>query len=389
MNRQMRKEEDYKGFEIGPIRPPSESDSLMLRITRNCSWNKCTFCGLYKGEKFSIRPKEHIFEDINNLKKWIDVFSESESATKNIEELKRIEALKRNAGINNEWAYYSAINWIQTGMKSIFLQDANTMIMKPDDLISILEKIREYFPEVERITSYARSHTIKNISDEDLKRIADAGLNRIHIGMESANNDVLKLVKKGVDKATHIRAGKKVKRAGIELSEYYMPGLGGQEYSEANALDTADALNQIKPDFIRIRTLAIPDDSLLVEDYRNGTFTRTNDAMMARELLLMIENLHDINTYVKSDHILNLIDEVEGNLPKDKEKMIKALQWYLNLSREEQIIFSVGRRSGIMKSIIDFEDQFRLNRVRAMMKQMDINEENADQKIDDLMKRFI
>lgn len=389
MNRQMRKEENYKGFEIGPIRPPSESDSLMLRITRNCSWNKCTFCGLYKGEKFSIRPKEHIFEDINNLKKWIDVFSESESATKNIEELKRIEALKRNAGINNEWAYYSAVNWIQTGMKSIFLQDANTMIMKPDDLISILEKIREYFPEVERITSYARSHTIKNISDEDLKRIADTGLNRIHIGMESANDDVLKLVKKGVDKATHILAGKKVKRAGIELSEYYMPGLGGQEYSEANALDTADALNQIKPDFIRIRTLAIPDDSLLVEDYRNGTFTRTNDAMMARELLLMIENLHDINTYVKSDHILNLIDEVEGNLPKDKEKMIKALQWYLNLSREEQIIFSVGRRSGIMKSIIDFEDQFRLSRVRAMMKQMDINEENADQKIDDLMKRFI
>ena len=385
----MNKEENYKGFEIGPIRPPSEGDSLMLRVTRNCSWNKCTFCGLYKGEKFSIRPMEHVFEDINNLKKWIDVLSDHESATKNIEELNRIEALKRNAGINNEWAYYSAINWIKTGMKSIFLQDANTMIVKPYDLIAILEKIREYFPEVERITSYARSHTIKNISDEDLKRIADAGLNRIHIGMESANDDVLRLVKKGVDKAAHIAAGQKVKKAGIELSEYFMPGLGGQEYSEANALDTADALNQINPDFIRIRTLAMPDDLLLGEDYKNGTFTRTNDAMMARELLLMIENLNGIDSYIKSDHILNLIDEVEGKLPEDKDKITNALKWYLNLSREDQIIFSIGRRSGIMKSMTDFDDAFRTSRVISFMEQHNIEEENADQIIDELMKRFI
>ena len=385
----MNKEENYKGFEIGPIRPPSEGDSLMLRVTRNCSWNKCTFCGLYKGEKFSIRPMEHVFEDINNLKKWIDVLSDHETATKNIEELNRIEALKRNAGINNEWAYYSAINWIKTGMKSIFLQDANTMIVKPYDLIAILEKIREYFPEVERITSYARSHTIKNISDEDLKRIADAGLNRIHIGMESANDDVLRLVKKGVDKAAHITAGQKVKKAGIELSEYYMPGLGGQEYSEANALDTADALNQINPDFIRIRTLAMPDDLLLGEDYKNGTFTRTNDAMMARELLLMIENLNGIDSYIKSDHILNLIDEVEGKLPEDKDKITNALKWYLNLSREDQIIFSIGRRSGIMKSMTDFNDAFRTSRVISFMEQHNIEEENADQIIDELMKRFI
>ena len=385
----MNKEENYKGFEIGPIRPPSEGDSLMLRVTRNCSWNKCTFCGLYKGEKFSIRPMEHVFEDINNLKKWIDVLSDHETATKNIEELNRIEALKRNAGINNEWAYYSAINWIKTGMKSIFLQDANTMIVKPYDLIAILEKIREYFPEVERITSYARSHTIKNISDEDLKRIADAGLNRIHIGMESANDDVLRLVKKGVDKAAHITAGQKVKKAGIELSEYFMPGLGGQEYSEANALDTADALNQINPDFIRIRTLAMPDDLLLGEDYKNGTFTRTNDAMMARELLLMIENLNGIDSYIKSDHILNLIDEVEGRLPEDKDKITNALKWYLNLSREDQIIFSIGRRSGIMKSMTDFDDAFRISRVISFMEQHHIEEENADQIIDELMKRFI
>lgn len=385
----MKTKEEYTGFEIGPIRPPSEGDSLLLRVTRNCSWNKCTFCGLYKGEKFSIRPKEHVFEDIENLKLWIDALSKPNKDSKDIEAIKKLDALKKTAGINNEWAYYSAVQWLKSGMKSIFLQDANTMIMKPDDLVDILLKIREYFPEVERITSYARSHTIGNINDEDLKRIADAGLNRIHIGMESANDEVLKLVKKGVDKQTHILAGQKVKKAGIELSEYYMPGLGGQEYSEANALDTADALNQINPDFIRIRTLALPDDILLTEDYRNGTFTRTNDAMMAKELQTMIKNLEGIDSYVKSDHILNLVEEVEGKLPQDKDKMVNALQWYLDLSREDQIIFSVGRRSGVMKSIKDFNDPHRKERVLNTMAQFNINESNADQTIDELMKRFI
>lgn len=385
----MKVKEDYKGFEVGPIRPPSEGDSLLLRLTRNCSWNKCTFCGLYKGEKFSIRSKEHVFEDIENLKLWIDALSEENKEANNLAELKRVESLKKTAGIHNEWAYYSATQWLKTGMKSIFLQDANTMIMKPDDLVDILQRVRDYFPNVERVTSYARSHTINNISDEDLKRIADAGLNRIHIGMESANDDVLKIVKKGVDKKTHILAGQKVKRAGIELSEYYMPGLGGQEYSEGNALDTADALNQINPDFIRIRTLALPDDILLVEDYQNGTFTRTNDAMMAKELQTMIKNLEGIDSYVKSDHILNLIEEVEGRLPQDKDKMVNALQWYLDLSREDQIIFSVGRRSGVMKSIKDFNDPHRKERVIDIMAQFNINETNADQNIDELMKRFI
>ncbi|MDQ2177883.1 radical SAM protein [Marinifilum sp. D714] len=385
----MKVKEDYKGFEVGPIRPPSEGDSLLLRLTRNCSWNKCTFCGLYKGEKFSIRSIEHVFEDIENLKLWIDALSEENKEANNLAELKRVESLKKTAGIHNEWAYYSATQWLKTGMKSIFLQDANTMIMKPDDLVDILQRVRDYFPNVERVTSYARSHTINNISDEDLKRIADAGLNRIHIGMESANDDVLKIVKKGVDKKTHILAGQKVKRAGIELSEYYMPGLGGQEYSEGNALDTADALNQINPDFIRIRTLALPDDILLVEDYRNGTFTRTNDAMMAKELQTMIKNLEGIDSYVKSDHILNLIEEVEGRLAQDKDKMVNALQWYLDLSREDQIIFSVGRRSGVMKSIKDFNDPHRKERVLNTMAQFNINESNADQTIDELMKRFI
>ncbi|WP_430817260.1 radical SAM protein [Carboxylicivirga sp. RSCT41] len=388
MECQARMAEEYKGFEVGPIRPPSEADSLLIRVTRNCPWNKCRFCALYKGKKFSLRPKEHIIEDLNMLHQYITVLQGAQEQSDN-EEQAALKSLKTNMGTKGEWAYYQALNWMQNGMKSIFLQDANSLIIKPNDMIAILQHIRRLFPQVERITSYSRSHTIARIADADLEQMAKAGLNRIHIGMESASDEILKLVKKGADKSAHILAGQKVKRAGMELSEYYMPGLGGMEYSEQNALETADALNQINPDFIRIRTLALPDQTELAEDYRNGTFTRTNDAVMARELLIMIKHLYGINSVVKSDHILNLLEEVEGQLPGDKNKMIKVLQWYLDLSRDEQVLFSVGRRTGIMNATKDLENPVRRQRVQQTMAQHHITNENADRMIDELMKRFI
>jgi radical SAM superfamily enzyme YgiQ (UPF0313 family) len=378
---------DYDGFEIGPIRPPSEAESLLLRVTRNCPWNQCGFCGLYKGKKFSIRPKEHVLRDIELIKKCIEKLKEADRSIHNRQLL--LKDLRESLGDNDEWAYHSAVIWYGSGMKSVFLQDANTMIIKPDDLVEILSTIKANFPEVERITSYARSHTVARISDEDLKRIAEAGLNRIHIGMETACDEVLVLVKKGVDKSTHIKAGQKVKKAGIELSEYFMPGLGGNEYSKQNALETADALNQINPDFIRIRTLAIPDNVPLYNDYKEGVFTRTNDVKMVAELLLLIENLHGITSTIKSDHILNLIPEVEGVLPKDKDKMISALKWFLELSEEEQIIFRIGRRTGILNSMKDLSQPSNRARVKNIIEQNSITTENVDLVVDELMKRFI
>ena len=263
-------------------------------------------------------------------------------------------------------------------------------MIKPDDLIEIITHIKKQFPETERITSYARSETVARISDEDLKRMADAGLNRIHIGMETASDTVLKLVDKGTTKANHILAGQKVKAAGIELSEYYMPGLGGNEYSDLNALETADALNQINPDFIRIRTLAVTDRSPLKEDYEQGIFTRTNDTKMIEEFLLMIENLKGItSTIISSDHILNLLPEAEGRLPNDKEKIAAVLKSYLDLPESEKIIYRIGRRTGIMNTIQDLNNSVRRNRVQRSIEQYGINHNNVDAVVDDLLNNFI
>lgn len=180
-----------------------------------------------------------------------------------------------------------------------------------------------------------------------------------------------------------------MKKAGIELSEYFMPGLGGNEYSRENALETADALNQINPDFIRIRTLAVPNQTYLHKDYEEGIFTRTNDVKMVEELLLLIENLEGITSTVKSDHILNLIPEVEGTLPKDKDKMMSVLKWFLDLAPEEQMIFRIGRRTGNMNERADLTNSVKRNYMKSIIKQHNISLDNIDEITDELMKRFI
>ena len=218
-------------------------------------------------------------------------------------------------GAGDRAALNAALHWGQAGMRSIFLQDANSLIIKPERLLAILRHLKSCFPWVERITSYARSHTIARISDEDLRLMAEAGLSRIHIGMESGSDKVLARVHKGVDKKTHILAGQKVKRAGMELSEYIMPGLGGRDLSEEHARESADALNQINPDFIRLRSLAIPDHVELYEEYQRGDFVKLTDVETARELLLFLETLDGITSTLKSDHILNLFEDVEGYTP--------------------------------------------------------------------------
>ncbi|MDP3386421.1 MAG: radical SAM protein [Eubacteriales bacterium] len=376
--------EYYSGFEIGPIRPPSEAQSLLLRITRNCPWNKCRFCSLYKNESFSVRPTEHVLRDIATLKGFIDELDQAEKHT--LSE-KRIVMQKQYQ--QDYLAFQSAETWRMNGKASIFLQDANSMVIKADDMVTILNALRESFPDIERITTYARSHTVARIKDEDLKRMSDAGLNRIHIGMESACDKILDLVEKGVDKETHITAGKKVKKAGIELSEYFMPGLGGNEYWRENAIDTADALNQINPDFIRIRTLAVPDNSLLSEDYKKGTFTRVNDERAVEELLLFVNELKGIDSTIKSDHILNLIPEFEGKLPEDKPKMIKALEWFLKLDQSERNIFKIGRRTGIMNSIRHLDIDSKRTRVIDLINSNHITNENIDTVVEELIKNFI
>ncbi len=381
-------EKDYRGFEQGPIRPPSEASSLLVRLTRNCPWNRCTFCSVYKRDKFSLRPLNHVLRDIDAVHRHVVAIQEMTEKSGAMTYV-GLESLAKALDGGERMAFYAAANWIGSGMQSIFLQDGNSLVLPPDHLVAILQHLRQRFTGGKRITSYARSHTVDRISDTDLARIAKAGLNRIHIGMESGSDRVLAMVQKGAEKATHIRAGLKVKQAGIELSEYVMPGLGGRALSKEHALETADALNWIDPDFIRLRTLRIPRHTELISEWSAGAFEKLGDREVAEETLLFLEALDGIASTLKSDHILNLFEDAEGTFPEGKERITAVFRRFLGLPAEEQVLYLVGRRSGLFSCLKDLEDPGRRRKAQRMVRQLQVVPENVDQVIEELIKRFV
>ena len=388
MNENTTETPSYGGFEQGPIRPPSEAASLLIRVTRNCPWNRCSFCPVYKGQTFSLRPVDHVLKDIDTINRYVQLIRERTGQSGRVSR-SDIPALSGQTEPGEQAALNAALHWAVNDMRSIFLQDANSLIIKPERLLTILGHLKDCFPWVERITSYARSHTIARISDSDLRQIAAAGLNRIHIGMESGSDKVLTMVRKGVDKATHIQAGLKVKKAGMELSEYVMPGLGGRALSREHALETADALNRINPDFIRLRTLAIPNHIELFQDISQGNFEKQNDREITEEIHLFLESLEGITSTLKSDHILNLFEDVEGIFPQDKQMMIKVVERFLAMPPTEQALYQVGRRIGLFSRLSDLDNPDRRAQAEATCTRLGITIDNVDSIIDEMMKRFI
>lgn len=373
----MKKTIPYAGFELGPIRPPSEAYSLLLRINRGCGWNKCRFCGFYRDIPFSIRSAEDIKKDIDRIKYWVDVFQG------------RVAQAGNPQTEGEQEACYMAYNWIQSGMKSVFFQDGNSILMNPDGMIEVLEYLKATFPQIQRITSYARSDTINRLSLERLTRYRELGLNRFHIGLETGNDYILKLMNKGVDKATQIQAGIKAKAAGIEINEFYMPNMGGREYARESALDTADVMNQVNPDFIRIRSMALAENLEMYEDYRSGLLTRPNDIETIQEIRLFIENLHGITSVVDSDHILNILLELRGKLPEGKDRMLATIDRFLEMPEDTQNIFRLGRRIGVMSNLRDLNNSILVDKVKQTMDRSGIDKTNIDSVCDQLMIRCI
>ncbi len=378
----------YSGFEQGPIRPPSEAYSLLIRITRNCPWNRCTFCPAFKHSTFSLRPVEHVIADIdavyNAVTQIKDALSQHSILTSS-----QVHRLVEEQDITHREAFYAAANWINNGEESIFLQDANSLIIKPDDLIHILQHLSYRFPNVQRITSYARSHTINKISDDKLQQMAEAGLNRLHLGLESGSDKVLQMTKKGATKAVHIAAGQKVKRTSIELSEYIMPGMGGKELSMEHALETADALNQINPDFIRLRTLAIHPDTELHNNFREGQFSKCGERDIIEEIYTFIDKLDGISSTLKSDHILNLFQELEGRFPDDKDALLLLLHEFITLPRKEQMLFQVGRRIGVFHHFSDLTTPDKRHHVETICQNNDISPDNVDKALENVTQQLI
>jgi radical SAM superfamily enzyme YgiQ (UPF0313 family) len=207
---------------------------------------------------------------------------------------------------------------------NVFIGDADSPVIKTDEFVEILEYLRVRFTHIERVTSYGRAKTMAMMAPEKLKRLADAGLDRLHLGLETGDPKLLEFINKGVTPEQAIKAGRKIKEAGIELSEYLMLGLGGADGWESHARESAAVLNAIDPDYIRVRTMTLIPDTPLYESYESGEYKPPNILEMLLEERLLIECFDGIHSEFHSDHVSNLVP-VFGRLMEDRQKMLDTL----------------------------------------------------------------
>lgn len=377
-------------YEIGPIRPPNEAYSLLVRFTRNCPWNRCEFCHVYKGKRFERRAVADIKKDIDTIRKIRDVIVDLSSKKGHggavTESL--LEEIYSDPG-HSEYVKSVAV-WFYFGGRNVFLQDANSLVMKVDDLVESLTYLKETFPSIERITSYARAQTIAQLwTVDNLKRLKEAGLTRLHLGLESGLDALLRLIRKGVTKGQQIEAGARVKEAGVELSEYVVPGLGGRKWWRDHALETADTLNRINPDFIRLRTLKVTRDMPLYGKIESGELELQTDEEILGEIKLFVETL-EVTSTIKSDHILNLLEEIDGKLPEDKGKILSVIDHYHALNDEQKVAYRFGRRAGMYRSLDDLDDQVTYFRIKKTMHQMEEQEPGSvERQLSRLLDNYI
>ena len=355
-------------FELGPIRPPSEAGSILLRLSRNCPWNQCAFCHTYKGQKFSRRSVEEVKRDIDAIYAIAGYILEraTDLGTSVID--RRVHADIISEHHVDEFYVRQVAFWLYHGMESLFLQDADSLVMKTDEVVEVLHYIRKRFPTIKRVTTYARAKTVSRRSPDDLKKLREAGLNRIHIGLESGSDTVLKLIKKGVTAEEHVRAGVNAIAAGFELSEYYMPGAGGSKYSEENARESARVLNEINPTFIRLRSVVPLPDTPLFELLKEGLWEPVTEEGKLAEIKLFIESLGDITSTVKSDHIMNLLEDVEGSMPHEKGKIMDPVVRFFNMPPDDRESFIVGRRIGRFRYLSDYRQDPEIERLKRQLK---------------------
>lgn len=277
---------------------------MLLRITRNCPWNRCTFCSMYSEEKYAVRPVEDIKKDIDAVAAIRDKFvevSERMGFNGEINQQVAYEVMNTEMTISISHEFELVANWLISGGETAFLQDANSLNLKPEKLIEVLKHLRKTFPALNRVTTYARAKTIANRELDELMAIHNAGLDRLHVGLESGDDEILARIKKGATSEEQIFAGRKAMEAGFQLSEYWMPGLGGFNRWEQHARNTARVLNEIEPHYARSRPF-FPDPGTPIHDeFLRGELQLLKTKEMLIELQLMMSEL-TFNSRVCYDH---------------------------------------------------------------------------------------
>ncbi len=329
--------------------------SLLVRVTRNCPWNRCAFCPVYKGRPYSARTAEEIVDDLQKMRDAADAL-ERLSRSMGFDGGVERSVIERVYGDAELRPLLPVAWWLFHGGRTVFLQDANALASPRKKILAVLEAIGDLFPEVDRITTYSQSRTLARKSVELLGEYREAGLTRVHVGLESGSDAVAEMMSKGATASTHIEGGRNVLAAGMHLCCYVMPGLGGVSLTEDHALATARVLTVIQPSTVRLRSLVVPPRGPLAEMVEQGQFAPLGEAAMVAEIRSMLDNMDKVHTQLVSDHDLNLLPELEGRLPDDLPHLLGVCDRFLGWSERDQNRFVLGRRAGLLGQVGDLED---------------------------------
>lgn len=254
-----------KKFEIGNIYPPLEKNSIKIQVTQGCPWNQCSFCNSYKNIDFKIRNIESIISDIESIKFYIKT---------------------ENRSYKDTYFYERAIKWKYS--KKVFLGDSS--ILKVKNLLEIMLSIKNSFETIECFSAYASIQDLWDIDKKELQELKRAGLKKLYIGFETGCEEVLKLSNKK-HKLHQILSSHK-KAEGIDLFDHYIIGLGGKQWFEKHAIDSANLLNKINPKGIELRTIQVYNDTKLKRIKEIGDWSPLNKRGLKKELFLFLSNLN-------------------------------------------------------------------------------------------------
>ncbi len=277
----------FDNYDTPVFRPPSEANSFILRVTRGCAHNKCTYCNMYRGVPFQVLTDEEITRQIA-----------------------------------------MAHMYNKDGVRRVFLADGDALVLSTDRLLRILQTLRQYFPNLQRVSSYAAPKDILRKTPEDLVKLREAGLKLLYYGMESGDSQTLADVQKGVDGPQSIEAGKRVIAAGMKLSIMVILGIAGVEGSERHALATARAISEIRPTMLSALCLMLYRGSELKEQFERGEFHPLSPGGLMHELHLMMEHIEipeGCHTLFRSNHVSNYVN-FSGALPKDKPRLLEEIK---------------------------------------------------------------
>lgn len=273
------------GYDYPLYRPPSEANSIIFQVTLGCSFNKCSFCNMYRTKEYSERPWEEI-------KSEIDIVSKSFPQT-----------------------------------ERIFLADGDAINLSTEKLVQILDYIKEKFPNLARISCYAMPKNLLQKSPDELTLLNSKGLDMLYIGIETGNDILLKKITKGATSKSIIDACNRAKKSGFIISCMIILGIGGKKYSMDHMKETARVVSDVSPNFLAALTLII-EDGVYDEFMKKFSepFETLDDTMILNELELLLNNINPISPIVfRANHASNVYS-IGGNLPDDKEKMLAVVR---------------------------------------------------------------